>query len=307
MSGSLRFLLACWLLSLGSSALADEGASFLAIPQGARAVGLGNAFVTQADPTALWHNAAGLSPLGSRHVTATHTELYADTRVDLLGYVQPLKGLGTVGLGAIHLSQGAIEGRDPSGRMSGNFTASDLSLGLVYAKAIGALTHLGLGIKFIRQNLADSSAAGFALDLGALYHLKVLPVTLGASVQNLGPKMKFVSEPFNLPLNLRAGASHLLLGLVSVGLDFQYRPYDQRRSISFGAEYWPLPQMALRGGYLGILRSASGTPQGFSFKESSALGAGMGFRLGRQLGLDYAFSPQGDLGNSHRFTLGVRW
>lgn len=302
-----RVVLVLLALHAGPLSFADEGASFLVVPQGARAMGLGNAFVTQADPTSLWHNAAGISPLGGRHVTATHTELFAGTRLNLLGYVQPLGGRGSVGFGAVYLSQDAIEGRDPSGRRSGNFTASDLSFGVAYGRSLGPGTHLGLGVKLIRQSLADASATGLALDLGALHHLAGLPVTVGASIQNLGPKMKFVSEPFNLPLNVRAGASHLLLGLVSVGLDFQYRPHDNRKSLSFGAEYWPMPQMALRGGYLGILRATSGATQGFSFKEASAFGAGLGFRLGRRIGLDYAFSPQGDLGSSHRFTLGIKW
>ncbi|GAG58644.1 unnamed protein product, partial [marine sediment metagenome] len=60
-------------------------------------------------------------------------------------------------------------------------------------------------------------------------------------------------------------------------------------------EYWVTNIMALRVGY------RTGPAD-----EGSGLTVGAGFRAGRIL-LDYAFVPYGDLGNTHRISLGMKF
>jgi hypothetical protein len=77
------------------------------------------------------------------------------------------------------------------------------------------------------------------------------------------------------------------------------KPRDNYPSFALGMEQSLGPRLALRAGYRWRLHGNElGAWSGFS--------AGMGLALER-LSFDYAFSPFGDLGNSHRFTLSFRF
>ena len=69
---------------------------------------------------------------------------------------------------------------------------------------------------------------------------------------------------------------------------------DNINYTAFGAEYWPIEQLALRGGYrFGYHTESLGVAAG--------LGVGIGFRIW-SAGLDYAFVPFGELGDTHRLS-----
>ena len=92
---------------LGVSSAVQAGnttAAFLKIGVGARPIGMGNAFTAVADDiNSLAWNPAGLSLLSRRELGVMHSELFADTRYDFLGYAHPMK-TGTLGLGINYLS-----------------------------------------------------------------------------------------------------------------------------------------------------------------------------------------------------------
>jgi len=82
-------------LTTAASAHADKYAGeFLKIPVGARAVGMGGAFVAVADDaTAPWWNPAGLVYLPYREVLPQHSEQFGNlVNHDYLGAVFPLGG-----------------------------------------------------------------------------------------------------------------------------------------------------------------------------------------------------------------------
>jgi len=69
---------------------------------------------------------------------------------------------------------------------------------------------------------------------------------------------------------------------------------------SLGAEYWVSPNLAVRGGY----QFGHGADQLQS--QFVGLGVGLGIKFSR-FTMDYAFLPYGDLGNTHRITVGLRF
>src|SRR2546428_575593 len=90
--------LACALLGLsvlaGEARATKYGGEFLKVPVGARAVGMGGAFVAVADDaTAPWWNPAGLVFLPYREVIPQHSERFGSlVNHDYLGGVFPLGG-----------------------------------------------------------------------------------------------------------------------------------------------------------------------------------------------------------------------
>ena len=307
---SLIFCSICF-LGAGVSHAEESGAAFLKIGVGARPIGMGSAFVAVADDaTAVFWNPAGLSQLKTQQINAMHTEWISDINYDYIGYVNPI-GKNAIGISVVYLSTGNIEKRGTSGEDLGDFTAYDACATISYARQLSSIVGLGINLKVIQQKIENETANGIAIDIGQMYKLPVTGLSLGIAVQNIGPKMKFIEEEYSLPLTVSIGTAYRILGLLNLGLDVKHQVIDDRTSISFGMEYLPVSVLTLRAGYLmGLLKLEKETGQVAGvytdFKELTGVGAGLGFNLGITA-VDYAFVPYGDLGNTHRISLLVKF
>jgi hypothetical protein len=82
----------------GTNKVGTAAGTFLRIPVGARAVGMGGAFVSLAnDPSSLFWNPAALATDSSSGLLADHAPWLPGMTFDYLGVVLPLQELGTVG------------------------------------------------------------------------------------------------------------------------------------------------------------------------------------------------------------------
>src|SRR5262249_51344066 len=154
---------------------------FLKIGVGARPVAMGSAFTAIADDVSAIHwNPAGLSQIGTRELGAMDAQLFADTRLDFIGFAQPLKG-GTLAFSSLYLSQSPIEARGENREQLGTFTASDMALSASYARPVGDGISLGLTGKYLQSRIAEASAQGWAVDAGAFARTGVDGLTLGAA------------------------------------------------------------------------------------------------------------------------------
>lgn len=326
-----RLALVCALAACAGAAHAAKihpsagsaSAAFLKLPVGARAVAMGGAFsAVPGDPYALYWNPAGLAWLeDARRAGLFHNEYLQGLGQEFMFYTVPARELklplagraegGVYGLGLNYFySPKDIERRsglyeadplNPISPVEGKFGAYDLAFSAGYGWRRQDGLALGTAVKMIRQSIDDESGSSAALDLGAMkeFYRDGVPYTAGLSVQNLGPGIKFVSRRYALPLILRAGLSRPLPGpggLIALDL---YKPSDNYPSLALGVEYPLTARLALRSGYrLRQYGNELGPWSGFS------AGAGVAFE---KVTLDYAFTPFGDLGNSHRFSINVRF
>lgn len=303
--------MAAWLLGcaaalgLGGPALAGEGAAFLGILPGARPMAMAGAYTAVADDlNGLGSNPSGLARLGSPQAAFMHAELFAGNRYDFLGYAQPFKGLGTLGLGMTRLSYGKLEGRGADGKATGSFGAADTAVNLAYGRKIpGRAEILGANLKYVETRLAQASARTAALDLGVMkpYALRGLPLMLGVAAHNLGPGLRLGEERTQLPLTVSLGLGLRLGGTVLVSADMRQRPHSGAMAFGLGSEYAVLPAFALRAGYAGA-PGAAGSGAG----NLGGLGMGFGLKF-LKASLDYSFSPYGELGNAQRISLATRF
>lgn len=300
-------------------AAGTTSATFLKLGVGARAVAMGGAFTAVADdPYSIYWNPAGLATLeGEKNVGFFHNDHFQGLKQEFMLYTAPAEGLpflkkrgprsGVWGLGLDYFytpkdmeRRSGLNENDPLAPISpveGKFGAYDLAFSAGYGWKHERGLSLGAAVKVIRQSIDTKSAGSAALDLGALKEFSWLgkDFTAGFSVQNIGPGIKFISRRYDLPLVFKAGLSRRLPdsgALFSLEAD---KPIDNYPSFVFGAEYPLVPRLALRTGYrYRHTGNELGSWSGFS------TGAGLAF--GR-FSFDYAFSPFGDLGNSHRFSL----
>lgn len=310
----IKSTLFCMVMLLSVSiATSNNGAQFLKIGVGSRAIGMGNAFTGIAnDVTALHYNPAGLTQLNQREVSAMHNQWIVDTNMDFIGIGLPIisnSGInnGVIGIGILNLSYGNMEGRDENRQQTGSFGANDMSLSVGYSKRMTNITSYGVTVKLIQQNIESMSTTGIAFDIGMLHKTAINNMDLGLSMQNIGTEMKFINEGYNLPLSITAGLGYRIGG-ITIGCDVKNYIYEGQTVIGLGTEYVPVTSFALRAGYiLPLLKKTykTGSKLGDSI-DTNGLGAGLGFKL-FNIQTDYSFVPYGDLGNTHRISFSSKF
>lgn len=290
----------------------STAAAFLKLGAGARAAALAGAFTgVPGDPFAIYWNPAGLAYSGpERGLGFFHNEYFQDLGQEFLAYTAPSRR-GVWGLGLNYFyAGGGLERRsglneaDPVNPISppeGEFGAYDLALSGGYARRLRDGYSAGAAVKLIRQSIDDERGYSAALDLGLLreFAWRGGDYTAGLAVLNLGPGIKFSERRYGLPLVFKAGLSRRLDergALLSVEAD---KPVDNYLALAAGVEYPLTSRLALRTGYRYRLHGNElGAWSGFS------AGAGVAFD---RLTFDYAFTPFGVLGNSHRFSVNLRF
>ncbi len=128
-------------------------------------------------------------------------------------------------------------------------------------------------------------------------------------LQNLGLPAKYTGEGIEggsggdpLPLTVKLGVSYSIEGGVLTS-DMTW-PSDNKIVIGFGTEYWYRNLLAIRLGYK--YQGAMDFNELGTDLNGLHLGAGLRRKVGSaDMGVDYAFSLKGALGDLHRITLVV--
>lgn len=276
-------------------------ARMLLIAPGGRPNAMGEAFTAVADDNnALYWNPAGIATLSQREVSFTHLKGLISTNIEFLTYVHPVKSLkGALGGSISYLSD--TQWRvDEAGNFTGEFDNDALTTILSYARKITASFSSGINIKYLRWTLDNHTANGTAADVGFLYR-EVLPeFSIGLTVQNIGPTMKFIRDKFSLPLMINTGLGYTLLaGKLTLAFDVNHYAIDKETGFSAGGEYIIKEMFSYRMGY-------KYHPDDVKSKRIGGLSTGIGFGVDGY-GLDYAFVPYGELGDMHKISFTVKF
>ncbi len=288
--------------AFGSNDVGTSGAAFLKIGPGARPAGMGEAFTGVADDIhAIYWNPAGLGLLHTPEITGMHMQYFQSMQYEFAAFAVPTGAYGTWGVAITNLHTDNIDRRtEDTDAASGQFSSSDNAYWLSYGKSLNSRLSLGASAKYIRQTIDATDASAYAMDGGVLYLTDWRDLRLGASVQNLGSKVKFANESDPLPLTYRLGASAPVFSRHVLASSDLIIPRDHQVGVALGSEYRGQISTtlgyAMRAGY----RSDSDVA---GFKGVSI---GSGLQLGRG-SFDFAWVPFGELGNSYRFSLHVKF
>ncbi len=302
-------------------------ANFLKIGVGARQAAMGDAAIsTVTDPTGLFWNVGAISQIPSKFsFVASSMDWLVDTRLSYIATVLNFQGLGSFGLDFQYLDYGNIEettvyDQDGTQRF---YSASDMAIGLGFARALTNRFSLGVKVKYIQEKLANAQADAFGFDIGAVFTTSFFNnnLKLAATLANFGTKMKFSGRdldviyvvpgsPSNkqipaslrtleweIPLLFRFGISNYFIKnetwswLVAYDV-LDSRDYRVRHNL--GSELGIKKMLYLRLGYK------------FNYDQISYT-AGFGFDfaplLGYQLKLDYVYLDYGVFQGLNQFTL----
>jgi len=319
------------LMARDVSKTGTTAASFLNIDVGARAVGMGGAFVSIADDiTAMYWNPAGVTQLTQSEILFSHTRWIADVSFNYAAFVTSLGNMGTIGLNATFLSMDDMERTTelyPDGTGE-KFSAGDYAFGLCYARNLTDRFAIGFNAKYIYQKIYHCSASGFAFDVGTIFTTQLSGLKIGMSISNFGTKMQMggrdlltqvdvnqgiagnnpnisanlKTDQYDLPLMFRVGVSmDVLKGIGNSNLILAVdalHPNDDMESLNVGGEYVFNQMFFLRAGYKSLF--AQDSEEGLSF------GAGLQYSLaGKTLKVDYGYHDFGLLNEVQMVNLGL--
>ena len=315
------------------SNVGTTAAPFLQIGVGARAIGMGGAFVATAnDVSAMYWNPAGLGQLKNIEAIFVHSEWLVDITYDYAGIVFPMAQFGIIGVNITTLNMGEMEVRTVD-RPEGTgelFEASDVAMGLAYAYNLTNRFSIGFNVKYIQQKIWKEKASGYAIDIGTLYLTSVKGLRIGAALSNFGTDMKMAgndllifydpnpyesgnndqiyselkTDSWPLPLVFQLGVAMDLINNDQHLLTFEtdaVHPNNNTESMHLGMEYGWNNLFFLRVGYRNLFLEDS--------EEGLTLGGGLNFKLfgNLQFSLNYAYADFGRLEDVQRYSLKLRF
>jgi len=338
---NLFLVISIFILILQSAAFSGEvtktgttAAKFLSIGIGPRANAMGGAFTSLAnDASAMYWNPAGIALLNQFEGIFTYTNLFVDIKLNYAGFVIPVGDFGTLGVNATILDYGEMEittELNPEG-VGTTFSAGSYAFGLSYARFITENFVVGATVKYVRENIYNSSAEGISFDVGTIFNTPFWDIRFSSSITNYGTKMQmtgddlliqhdpdptrsgnnqsldayYSTDKFELPLKLQTGISKDFLFMdeqrLTLAVDALF-PNDNEIFFNVGGELALLNNLfAVRAGYKTILVDDS--PEGLT------LGAGLNYDGLEYFGIsvDYAYQEYQYLGDTHSFGVRLRF
>lgn len=305
-------------------------AQFLNIPVGARPAALGSAITaTLSDATAMYWNPGALALVENNQVMVENAEWFADMRHNFVGLAMPV-GNGVVGVHVLSLTMDDMEEttfqqQEGTGRM---FGAYNYAVGVSYARFLMRNFSIGGTFKYVHEAIWNTSAGGFAMDLGTSYVTPFDGIRLGVRLANFGEKMnidgkdltttvdidptsegnnnridaRLATNDFDLPLLLQAGLAwdgyesrYLRATVMADALS----PSDANQSVNLGMELAFFEELVAV--QAGLPELFLGEARMYEF----AAGGNVKYEMENGLGLDvgYALQSHKYLGLTNRFSL----
>ena len=171
-------------------------AEFLLLGAGARGAALGNGYAALTnDVTALYYNPGGLALISRPQAMVSTYNYVADTKYTWLGLALPLSGgsraIG-VQMGNFGFSNQPVYTLDNPDGDGTTYSVSETFVGATLSQNFSDRFSAGLSLKFVTDQLGETSASGVALDFGTNFHAMIgdRPIRAAFVIQNLGSNLE---------------------------------------------------------------------------------------------------------------------
>jgi hypothetical protein len=297
--------------------IGTAGAQELRIPIGARGTSMGGSIIADVSGVESIHwNPAGLALLEGTEAMFNHQPYIADINVNFLGMASNLGNFGVLAGGIKIVTIGDMEEtteEDPDG--TGRVYNPSLAvLSLTYARQLTYNVAFGVSAKFINERIFEVSATGAAFDVGFIYNPNWHGVSIGMSISNYGPQMRFGGRGFERLVDdypVRAtGASFDLPSSFNIGAAYNFWNMD-RNSATLCGNFISnnYSQDAWQGGFeyaydnTYFLRAGYNYSSQDSYLYGFSAGAGLSFNLSNtKVTLEYSWNQTDVFDNTQHFT-----
>jgi len=305
--------------SFGGSRTGTTGFQFLKIAPDAYSAGLSESVIAISNsPHAVFWNPAGMSGVDSQrlHIEIGHLSYFSEISMENVALVSRIGESSFLGLSLLYLSSGAMDVTtefQPFGTGQ-QFYASDLAVGLSFAKILTDNFAFGVTSKFVQEGIADINTNTVLFDFGFQYEVGLANTRFAVTLTNFGfnatPSGDILHtnldgensitefEQISAPAIFRLGIAWDALKRPNHDLTIVGQlnhPTDNNETYDFGVEYQYRRLLSVRTGYR------------LGQDEFTWPSAGFGVKLKKLAGLrfDYAFTAKERLGVYHRLSLGL--
>ncbi len=159
-----------------------------------------------------YHNPALLNSGMDKSLALNYVNYFAGINYGLAMYSRSFPGTGNFAAGLTYLNYGTFTEADASGVITGNFTAAEYALSLIYSHQIDSVFSMGINFKPVLSQLERYTSVGFAFDVGASWHNNTNLFSAGLVIKNAGYQVTtYGGEPReSLPFEIQAGISQAL-------------------------------------------------------------------------------------------------
>ena len=279
-----------------SASKGTSGAQFLKVIAAPRVAALAGTYAAvNDDVNSIVCNPAGLAGLQKKEVVLVQNNWIQDIANQYFAYGMPIGKAGTLGVSVIMLSVKDINKVNNSAVAQGTYGTADTAVSLAYAAKLGEKLSVGLNAKSISSKIDDVSASAMAADIGGQYKASE-KLNIGLVAENVGTELKFIAEGDPLPMLIKLGGAYTVAGTFLLALDVN-SPNDGDVYVGVGSEY------CIAAGEKLVFPVRVGYRTGMETGGLSGLGTGAGILYNNLFGVDFAWTPVGDLGDSVKFGL----
>jgi outer membrane protein OmpA-like peptidoglycan-associated protein len=278
----------------------NHNAPYLRMGVGARALGMGGAFVGVAnDLTAGYWNPAGLPWTSGWQVGGMFSSgMEVDRKYNQIG-ASYNADWGAVGFNWLNAGMTDINNRDAGGRDLGTFDFTDNAFMFSFGKKFD-IASLGISGKYLRESnggaLAgqDDGTNGYGIDLG--FGLQLTDqIRFGAAVQDIAGRLGSTDGVQDIPTNLRLGLAVWPIRYLTAAFDVEKTQDTDDYAFHIGGEY-----------RVPLAKDLSAAVRIGDNDGNFAAGFGMRFNM---VEADYAYvnDKQAFMNENHRFSVALKF
>ncbi len=188
--------------------------NFLNLTSSARIAALGgtNISIYDDDLNFAAENPALLNDRMDKHLSLNYVNYFAGINYGYAAYADNFKKFGTVSVGIQYINYGTFTAADATGIITGDFTASDYALNIIWSKQLFKNVVGGVNFKPIYSHLESYSSFGIAADIGISYLKKETDFAASLTAKNIGTQIKpyYKDHYESISFDLQAGISKKL-------------------------------------------------------------------------------------------------
>jgi len=160
----------------------------------------------------VYHNPALLNSGMNNNLALNYVNYFAGINYGLAMYSKSYPGTGNFAAGLTYLNYGSFTETDVTGIITGNFSAAEYALSLIYSRELDSLFSVGITLKPVLSQLERYSSFGFAFDIGGIWHNRSNLLSVGLVFKNIGYQITtYAGESHEkLPFEIQAGISQRL-------------------------------------------------------------------------------------------------
>jgi hypothetical protein len=184
--------------------------NFLRLPVSAHAAALGgeNISLIEDDEALIFHNPALLSSVSDKTINVNYMNYMKGINSLSAAFNKTIKEKASVAFSAQYLNYGTLQQTDPSGNITGSFTAKDISVAGYFSYILAKNVAGGIAVKFITTNIGNYNSIAMGVDLGLNYYEPDYDWSVSIALKNLGGQLKaFDDEYETMPLDIQLGVT----------------------------------------------------------------------------------------------------